>query len=315
MRKILGVLALSSSLAATGCASFKTIAQATADKSKVEDEIEITSSDSDGHSSGKGQFPHWATMKKPPARVALVALYVESPPVKSGSTSNVLTEAGTKKIANNLKNKSVAAMKANFKAQGMELLTPEEFLTDATKKEFFNDFELKVEGAASALNGILGMGDNITVQQTGLFAGSAPADGYKSFEKFHALYKFASVSNSVGYDLAKGIGVDAVLVMVTEVPSDGDHAYLKETNLYMFGPNPIKLADDDLGGFTDGRKGHLYAAAATDKSYFKNVLVTPPDDDGIDGINDEKNYAGYDVIADVMSKKIAVYVHDKATGK
>lgn len=315
MKITVGLMLLAAAFLSQSCSSTRTIEQATLNQDDLDDDVDVLSSSHKGSDSGKTAFPYLRALGKPPAKVALVSFYVQSPAVKGAGSSTVLTAEGTKKIANNLLQKSLAPLKKNFKANGMVVLEPSEFLTDADKKSAFEEFEVKIEGGAAGMSAVFDMGDTGDLRNTGLIAGAAPADGYKFFDRIEKLSTYASVTNSIGSDLAKSLGVDAVLVVFNETAYDGDHAFLTGTNLYMFGPNPIPLKEEDLGGFTDGRKGHLYASVGTEKSMLKNVAITPPDADDLSGLGDEKNYRGFEKVVDALSKKMASYVNERCTEK
>ena len=68
----------------------------------------------------------------------------------------------------------------------------------------------------------------------------------------------------MGYDLATGLGLDAVLAVyiVTRKPDQYKENYgVNHVSMYMFGPNPIQLSDEEDSGLkgTFYVKGQFYS--------------------------------------------------------
>ncbi len=152
----------------------------------------------------------------------------------------------------------------------MELLLPKQFLDTEEKKNFYNNFEVK-QGKIRKTK---------ETSTAGTEAGKlemdrhrATANGFKTIiitneRVFNmglggAPYKFLMDNNesalfqSMGYDLATGIGVDAVLAvcMVTQkVKKEKEDYGLSSVSLYMWGPNPIQIPEEE----DKGLKGLFY---------------------------------------------------------
>lgn len=142
---------------------------------------------------------------------------------QNGSKSWQLTEEGAKKVANLFYYSWINEEKKNSLAQGVELITPDQF--SSQQQTIYNDFQNKV----TAFGMWVTQEDNTgTVMET--------ADGFKPILcGAPGDYKGAE---ALGL-LAKDLGVDAVMLVVTEVNSGKEGTALKAVGMYVYGPNPV----------------------------------------------------------------------------
>ncbi|HET6372808.1 MAG TPA: hypothetical protein VFG76_05845 [Candidatus Polarisedimenticolia bacterium] len=227
-----------------------------------------------GMSSGRGQTVYLAPLGHPPKRVALVSFYAYDPGNTHGfgspyfggrsETTRQLTRDGAGFVATMLHDQGVPALKETFKTYGMELLTPDEFLDTDAKREFFENFEMEMGfgvklGKAAESNGK----ENKLNKATRL---SAVAPGYRLFrlvygEDFRPMRQGGDkkISKSLGYDLAKGLGVDATVVICNVCKATKREGSLEEVYLYLLGPNPVP--GEESATFWPG---HLYVGVRLD---------------------------------------------------
>lgn len=238
---------------------------------------------------GKGFLAYHPALGAPPKRVGLITFYISDPGwIKTKKTESVTQTTWTTKssridvptgttVANKILEGSLPKMKERFAAYGMELLTPAEFLDSDEKKTAYNSFEVK-HGGSGGMTGLL-TGMSRMFQGTN-FAERVPADGYRVFQVDQELnypthaknngypHKFSQdtkMMEGLGSDLCKALGLDAVVAvyLVHNVPYDRKKFNLHYAAMYMFGPNPVPLAE----GKKDGayyQNGLFYGSARVD---------------------------------------------------
>jgi hypothetical protein len=286
--------------------SEKTIQEAVSDFAGLESRTKLRSADNNGIESGIGPFPRLRALGAPPKRVALISFNVV---VNAHEENRKFSNKAAQKVADLLAEISIPGIKSSFKENGMEVLLPSEFLTDDEKKNFFNSYQIKLEGPAaefqkaSLANRFRDLDDGI-------------ATGYKALEDVHAIFEYPSVSNSLGHDLTKALGVDAVLIVNTYVIGRAS-TWLQNVNMAVFGPNPIKLSEEALapGGFKDNRLGHAYAVVAYEKDFEKTWFIPEDNEDEDDALTIAKNYTGFDKVTLALSNRIGTYIKTKSTDK
>lgn len=323
------------------CAGVRTIKQATLETEALKESIEFDQIEDDGRKDGKGYVPRLSAMGSPPKKVALVSFYVIDEPEKtgsarSGSSSFALTEESMTAVANELYKLSIGPLKTNFKANGMELLEPKDFLNTPEKKAFYDEFKIKTGAASNIVGSVMSFlkKDNGTIDTA-----RVAANGYKAifvqngaFTRINKTTPDDKVTNSLGDELAKAMGVDAVVLVWASTKVNDKAVYLKDTNVYMFGPNPLPFKTEDLGYF-GARSGHFYCGTHVE---YKNVLLpaglkiaaldakgmfTAPGD-GANRVRDlaseapnADGYEGYEKIADALSSKLATFMTEATKKK
>lgn len=292
--------------------------------------------------SGRGFAVDMTVLGKMPKRVALVSFYIDDPGLtkvsgtnstgKSYNTTNTGNDNG-RIFANDFSSKSIETLKATFKTYGIEILTPAEFLTDDDKKQAYKDFVVKHTAANK-------LGEKISkwLKKSGS-AGTTiemdeAADGYKLVKinktdfanpkkKAVGVQNLASsidgqLIESVGYDLAKSLEVDAVLIIFNSQLADTKRSntrfWLGAVNMHLLGPNPAPLKE----GKKDNNlysKGLFYCGV---RMPFKKGLAINPKikDEALKTENEKQNYIAYNNMIAGCSDKIGTYLQKElAKGK
>lgn len=238
---------------------------------------------------GKGFTAYHPAMSTTPKRVGLVTFYISDPGTYKSKTTKVgdyvyfekyssrIDGPTGVKVASQILDASLPKMKERFAAYGMELLTPAEFLDSDEKKALYASFEVK-HGGSGGLTGMYAFAGRMFQGQN--FAARVPAEGYNVFQVDQELHypmhaknngyphKFSQdtkMMEGLGDELCKGLGLDAVLCvyMVHNVPYNRKQYNLHYAAMYMFGPNPVPLAE----GKKDGalyQNGLFYASSRLD---------------------------------------------------
>ena len=199
---------------------------------------------------------------KIPKRVALVTFYLEDPgSFKDNASAAFIWATNDPKADEHVGgfyDQSIDGLIQAFAKYDMDLLTPDQYLDTDEKKSFYNSFEVQ-HGKLKKDKKSAGFGGLKLDRYR-----AVPAGGYKAIpiakEKagiYTSQYNFLMDSNesrffqSMGYDLASGLGVDAVvaITIVTRKEAMAKENYsVNHVSMYMFGPNPIqKSAEEDKG--------------------------------------------------------------------
>ncbi|MES2704609.1 MAG: ankyrin repeat domain-containing protein [Bacteroidota bacterium] len=246
---------------------------------------------------GGGYSANMDLLAKKPKRVALISYYLYDPgkgKVKGGSyTGNVSVSVwrtsdfrGQMQVDGFYRN-SIDALKTSFKENGIDLLTPNEFLDNDEKKEFyygFNPETSKKEKVNITKRGAAGTNvwdvatataSTLKISPTGkgyrnFFVGNEAADE-STLENYNGGIFTANrkLTSSLGYDLAKALGVDAVMVVYVctrKVKQTKDDFGVNAVVCMMMGPNPGKAEDTDpeaknLGQFYCGTRTYYSSPA------------------------------------------------------
>ncbi|MCD6010529.1 MAG: hypothetical protein K0Q79_391 [Flavipsychrobacter sp.] len=246
---------------------------------------------------GGGYSANMDLLKEKPKRVALISYYLYDPgkgKVKGGTYTGMVTVDvwrtsdfhGQMQVDGFYRN-SIDALKTSFKENGIDLLTPAEFLDNDEKKEFyygFNQESAKKEKTTITKRGAAGSGFNEIATATASTLKVAPSGkGYRTFfigneapdesqlENFNGGIFTANrkLTSSLGYDLCKGLGVDAVVVVyicTRKVKQTKDDYGVNAVVTMMMGPNPGKAEDTDpeaknLGQFYCGTRTYYSSPA------------------------------------------------------
>jgi hypothetical protein len=292
------------------------------DPAKVAGDVKIhmMNGDNAGLESGKGLVPYLKALSGPPKRVALVSFYIwDSGNKKEKSyrfyggnyvmqmdnTYEVAVDASElDKLATELHAAAVGPLKEEFAAVGMQLLTPAEFLDTPAKQEAFQSTKVEV-GGMGALMGFLQKGAAEEWQW-------GTPDGYRLIKLPTAgdargnNYSLAlqgmgvgSLANTAGHDLAKAIGVDAVVIIYNVVQAESTSIRLRGSYMYMFGPNPVANTGQSMY-----YPGQQYSGAylRTDVDFIKTDK---------DGKALETDYAGFGIVSRALGRRMAQHVKDK----
>ena len=231
---------------------------------------------------------------KVPKRVALVTFYLEDPGTSkekqsATSYSGFMWSTPADKATEHVKgfyDQSIDALIQAYAKYDMELLTPDQFLDTDEKKSFYNSFQVehgklkKTKEKSSALS----KAGKLDIARFR----AVPDGGYKSIiianEKanfYGSIYNFLMDSNeskffqSMGYDLANGLGVDAVVAVtiVTRKEEMAKENYsVNHVSMYMFGPNPTQLPEEEDKGLKGAFyvRGQFYCGSRVNFSKLEN---------------------------------------------
>ncbi|MCW3122524.1 MAG: hypothetical protein JWQ38_2016, partial [Flavipsychrobacter sp.] len=239
---------------------------------------------------GGGYSANMDLLTKKPKKVALISYYLYDPgkgKVKGGtyignvSVSVWRTSDFTGQVqVDGFYRNSIDALKTSFKENGVELLTPDEFLDNDEKKELyygFNPETSKREKVTITKRGAAGSNSwEIATATASTLKVSPSGKGYRNFfigneapdecalENYNGGIFTANrkLTSSLGNDLAKGLGVDAVMVVYVctrKVKQNKDDYGVNAVVSMMMGPNPGKAEDTDpeaknLGQFYCGTR-------------------------------------------------------------
>ncbi len=270
---------------------------------------------------GAGYSANMDMVNPKPKKVALISYYLYDPgkgKVRGGAQSAMVSasvwrtpDAVAQTQIDGFYSKSIAALKGSFKENGIDLLTPSEFLDTDEKADFYFNFSqesAKKEKTsitkARTAGGFMGETAIATVSTLKI----SPSDG--GFRQFFIanegddesmLLNFQGgvfsanrkLTSSLGYELAKGLGVDAVVVVyicTRKVKQLKDDYGVNSVVTMMLGPNPGRTADGD----PDAKNlGQFYCGTRT---YYSSPAIFK-ETDGI--------FGQYDGMANVMKAHVA----------
>lgn len=206
-----------------------------------------------------------------PKKVALVSFYLYDPANAKTKGGQIAGQASTSmwRTSDALAQaqidgfyaQSLEPLKAGFKEFGIELLTPQEFLDTDDKIDFFYGFDQesgKKEKTDRTVIGKMGTSVNLsTIKICPYDEGYRPffvvnepvgESGGQNFVNTGVGGANRKMTSSLGYELAQGLGVDAVVVcyIVTHKCDMKKEDYeVDAVSLFMFGPNPMSEGPDD----------------------------------------------------------------------
>lgn len=292
------------------------------DAAKLASDVKLSlmNGDGDGAESGRGPVPYFKALGAPPRRVALVSYYVydcgnhkeKSYRIYGGdytyhvdtrrSSSVASDEIG--RLATELHDAGIGPLRDAFALVGMQLLTPAEYLDTPDRKAAYDNVKIESGGMAGIFGAL--QSKEATHWQWGA------ADGYRLMKmttvgdvrgnNFALATTGAGVGKlaaSVGYDLAKALGVDAVVILYNVVQAEKTSIRLRGAYLYMFGPNPVPDTGQSLYW-----KGHQYSGVflRTDVDFIKTDK---------EGSLVSADYAGYGVVTGALGTRMAQHVKGK----
>lgn len=282
--------------------------------------------------SGGGYSVSLKLLKEAPKKVALVSFFTFDPGLtksysfsSSTSTTTVTKKLGSSKggaaaLVDEIYYASVDKLVEKFKSYGMELLLPDQFLNTEEKKTYYNNYKVEHDKFDSFMKNIGSNDHNV------LFAypyNYIPMDVV--YEPFHNYSKSGILStmdykrkvsdsqtmlflkdekmqNSVGYDLATNLGVDAVLIVYLTIYCPKDtRVVMQNANMILMGPNPIQPKGDENKPMFY-RKGQFYCATRFQPDItIWNVSKKDPS-------TKELNSKGFDYMFTGMATVIGKYI-------
>lgn len=242
------------------------------------------------NSQGSGYSANMDLVNPKPKRVALISYYLYDPgkgKTTGGAQSSVVTasvwrtsDAMGQLQVDGFYAKSIDALKKGFKDNGVDLLTPSEFLDTDEKIDFYFNFSQesakKEKTSITKRNATGGFISEIATATVSTLKVSPFGKGYRQFfvanegDDESMLSNFQSgifssnrkLTSSLGFELCKGLGVDAVVVVYicTRKPKQTKDDYaVNSVVTMMLGPNPGRSAEGDpeaknLGQFYCGTR-------------------------------------------------------------
>jgi hypothetical protein len=287
--------------------------------------------------SGKGFTANIANLPNGIKKIALVSFYVFDPGLtKTWSTSSssgyiTTTTTYTRKtstggIANDIAYgafvTAIDPMIAEFKALGMDLLLPNEYLDTQEKKDYYNAFTVKHEKSFANWIGQASAGNHDVMYGTleGFNVADIVKEPFLNYEKngllarrktnvqdaqIYFFDKDTDMSESLGFDLCTKLGVDAVLVtyMTVFMPKE-TKIELVNSRFVIFGPNPV-MPEVSKGGMIPHVKGlFYYGSSINPETLIYNQSKKVPD-------SDKLNFTGFDLIYIAHVKEFGAYYKDK----
>lgn len=283
---------------------------------------------------GSGYSANLDLVDPKPKRVALISYYLydagKGKANITGTGAWVTSEFEGQSQVNGFYAKSIGPFKEAFKQNGVELLTPEEFLDTQEKAELYYGFVQ--ESAKKEKTTISRTKSRTTTSSTPYFtttttitttatAGTlkvVPSGmGYREFfvaneqEDESAISNFQGgiftanrkLTSNLGYELCKGLGVDAVMVVyiATRKPKQIQDDYgVNAVVAIMLGPNPVRTAE---GADPEARNlGQFYCGTRT----FYGSPVIFKEAKGIFG-----QYDGMGNVLAAHANKMSKYINGK----
>lgn len=229
---------------------------------------------------GGGYSASLKLLKTTPKKVALVSFFTFDPGLtkvysysSSGLTTTYTTTVTKKRglshgnaaaLVDQFYYNSIDKLVANFKENGMQLLLPEEYLNTDEKKSYYENFEVAHDKFNNFIKNLGTTDHNI------VFAwpdGYKPVDIiYEPFQNYSKSGMFSTMDykkvipdkqtmiflddekmqNSIGYELAKKLDVDAVLIVYFTIYNPKDtRIVLQNANMIMMGLNPLQPAEGE----------------------------------------------------------------------
>jgi hypothetical protein len=254
-------------LPAQAAGAFESALGADAAKIAAKAKVSMMNGDNEGRENGNGLTPYLKKLGKPPARVALITFYVwDIGNSKSNSYSFLsgnykYTVSNTRSynvgtgelsvLASELHDAAIGPLKQSFAAVGMQLLTPQEFLDTPDRKQAYESFKFEHKGISGLLRTLQthtdlewsrGVPDGYKLIEV-ITRGSKKTDDFELGMTGIGIGKFA---NAAGNDLVKQLGVDAVLMIYSPVQAEKAAINMLGVGMYMFGPNPIAEAGQNM---------------------------------------------------------------------
>ena len=286
------------------------------DPAKLEGKVknDLMSMGGRGSDSGRGPSPYLKALGAPPKRIALITFYAKDSgnadkhPYMGWSVHQNVTASGVDWIANGLYDASVNAMKEAFKAHGIELLTLKEFLDTPEKKDAYESFKLEFNAGGHFVNWLTHT-DKDSTQLEGVAEGyrllSVPTNLDTKGKEFGLAAKGGDgkLFQGLGHDLASELGVDAVAIMYSVIQDEKKTIDLLGSYLYVFGPNPVKRADNPSLYWT----GHQYSGV------YMKLRVSFIRKDKKEKATDS-DFPGFALVAKALAARTGGYLDERTRG-
>ncbi len=219
---------------------------------------------------GRGKGPYLSSYDQLPDTIALITFNVNDLGFTTTWKGNwatftdyfSVTETGGNLIANAIFAQTFESLKAEFKKQGVVLITIEEALDTQEKIDYYyNTFTPQISKIGQFLNNIENRGVDKAVSAT----------NYRYFD-LGAAWDYLR-SESLGSELAKNLGVDGVLSVSVVIQTRIKDGNIRAIKMALHAPNPIQKEDKKYIGQKTGTgyyHGQIYAGGYLT---FKNAIT------------------------------------------
>lgn len=330
MKKTNSILTIMIAFALTNiCTAQNAFNKATESEDKIKVKLDFPTEGRNSKNGG-GYSANVELLNPKPKKVALVSFYLYDPAkgeangsVYMGTASTAVwrtSDAMGQQHVDAFYNEGIDAMKSSFKEYNIDLLTPDEFLDTDEKKDFyygFNQETAKKEKTSVTKTKNAGTGLSTISSSTVSTLKICPSG--KGYREFFVANEYPDEStplvlttggvfganrkmtSSLGYELCKELGVDAVVVVYVvsrKLKMNKEDYGVNAVNMFMFGPNPISEGADDKnrGQFYCGTRVHFKGSSAIFHDKKSN----------------QTNVKGFANIVSAMSKKTCNWVINKA---
>lgn len=269
-----------------------------------------------GHGSPKGTGPvaYLPALGGLPKRVALVSFYVWDSGNETHSVYNTtiqwsvtksVTGSGREHSANALYEAAIGPMKNAFAAQGVQLLTPSEFLDTPEKKAAYESFTPEHGGVGAVMGFLTKKNRSEPAAADGYRVLLLPSNNNPKNNKFEMAAQGGDgkLFQGLGHDLATALGVDAVLIVYNPLQAQSRTIELKGTYAYMFGPNPVPKGDSTLYW-----TGHQYTGVYLPM----DITLLEVDRKGTEVSN---SFGDYGAVAKALAIKTTQYLKERIAEK
>jgi len=174
------------------------------------------------------------------------------------STTSKATKDGTSMVANEIYSNVIQGLKETFSYKGMNLLEVSEYLNTETKRDLYNNFELKDPKILTMFSGITGQGN------------SGPVIGYRAMP----LLSFGTGAKVVKARDAffNQLELDAILIVEIVMSITGNALY--SINSGILYKNPASGTNTIYGDFSEGAGVKITSNLYEKKPTYSDIFVT-----------------------------------------
>ncbi len=237
-------------------------------------------------------------------KIALVSFYLNDQGDDNAYRTMGIGEDGGNYYATKFYSQSIDPIKTAFSKEGMQILTPSEFLDSEEKRQAYENFEMEVGRMARM---VLGFVNSISDAATDAgFQVSATPAGYELIPAAMAAGDY-KLNESMG-KLTEDLGVDAVMVAFVDTKTDDRSSVYMKSGMALYGPNPIPKEE-----------GKRYPGMSYNSGmYYGKTEVTPKNAIEFAEIKrkeiTEESYDGFGYIMGEAASQLAAYIQTEKSG-
>lgn len=167
-----------------------------------------------------------------------------------------LTPAGSETFVNQFYKSGLSSLQKSFADKGYEVLLPEEFLDTEEKKSTYESYEIELSKLAKIAKGL---SNHLTKTYE---KSPAVPEGFRLIQELTALDGLDKKAGQSAGELAKLLGLDAILTVKILVQLDKKELNLLAVEEYLHGSNPVPNGDyGPYGKYLLQKDGVIYAGA------------------------------------------------------